>query len=347
MNFLEEKYSSLSRVGSFYSKVLQEDEKKKAYYLAQMPFETKQYSYLSNISDLLRGECTYPINDIILNFKDADVYAGPTPYPATRSLLESGVSPITLTNQVAVQDNDLNIIGVNSDRFSGILFFNKDNTLNKPYLNTTNFQGWMVYIGENVWVHSIKLEDGSILYEGLDFYAYFGSIYFNSNPLILFPNFNIYALNATKRNKNIFAYTLNVNTYGAVNRIFEYYRGIQSIENFILAAAQASGFYVTNEAFTIINEYNYFGITTFSTSIGPITIEYPYYQQQLIDTSFINKNTILGNYNNTLVNWEVTSSNVLKITLDQFKILPYNYIANMQEFLYREKPIGLNMQIVY
>lgn len=100
-------------------------------------------------------------------------------------------------------------------------------------------------INKNILVHSIRQEDGTLLYRNTDFHSYFGLIIFNENPIKLFPKMKFMASSYTYRARNILCYSLGIgDVYGPVNRITHYYRVSQSAKAFYYATCQAAGFAV-------------------------------------------------------------------------------------------------------
>lgn len=102
-------------------------------------------------------------------------------------------------------------------------------------------------------VRSIRLNDGRLLLQGVDFQAWYGFLVFTENPGTLFDGMKFTAATVTVRQKNLLCYSLGIDpVYGPVDRIIEYYRNTQSVPAFYLAAAQAAGMPVLPVAATVL-----------------------------------------------------------------------------------------------
>lgn len=132
-------------------------------------------------------------------------------------------------------------------------------------------------VPKDVYVTSIELDSGDVLYNGVDFQARYGLINFNENPVQLFSGMKFMARTYTERKRNLYSYTLGIDdVYGPVDRIVEYYRRNQSPKAFYLACAQAIGMPVLREESTVLGVMPLHGGKAYMTTSGRYDAPFPH-----------------------------------------------------------------------
>ena len=293
MEGVQEVASMLSRAGSFYYKNLSVDGMTIARKLTQLYSNCRVFEQLKAAGELALSGGYFNDFGIVVQFSDKDIdYFG-----VKEALQERPVkNELTIKSHVALanQDNRLLTELDREARLESILSF--------PYLSdggsdmavaSRDSLQYGLYIDKDTFVSSINAEDGSLLFNGIDFEAHFGVILFKTNPYVLFPKGKFLAASVTRRRRNLLSFVLGVDeVYGPIDRIMEYYRVAQSPKTFYYAAAQAIGMCVVPEDCIVTSVEPLHKGYAYITTIGKL--DAPYNHTPYSKGDAITRNTVIG-----------------------------------------------------
>lgn len=229
-NTIKEKAGILSKLGSFYYQTLLDQAKDTARKLSHIPFESRIITQFGNVIQSTLSKSYFNDNYKVIHFKDEDIE-----YFGMQDISEKGV-PAILQDYLMPSLNDT-LSGIATNELQGIL----GHGYGQAQLSSGLRLVYGLRVPKDILVTSIKTKD-AILLLNIDFKATYGFIWFQQNPISLFPSMKMMAQSYTQRRKNILSYTLGLGeVYGDITEIIKYYRVNQSPSQFLKAAAQACG----------------------------------------------------------------------------------------------------------
>lgn len=233
---LKEKASTLAKLGSFYNRTLNQDNRPTAHKLTHVVYQSSLLQDYNNISKDLTGQAYKNRRLKEFTYTDEDIE-----YCTFNTKLSNGnyASPNYIPNfsevSILPEANQSNINNITLDRDYQFAFI-----LNVP---------------KDIYIRIIRLNDGSVLTEGLNFRSQFGKILLRDNPITLFNGMGFIALSYTQRDRNIMCYPLQLqDIYGDVSYVIDYYKNNQSLVSFKRALYQAIGLPVSDEDGYIVDK---------------------------------------------------------------------------------------------
>ena len=174
-DYFKEKYSILPKLGSFYYKILNTEDKI-ASKLSKIAYQTTLYKRFSTLIQRMLGKkVMFDGFNKVLNFKDTDI----------------------------IKESDVE---------------------------------FTVKVPDSMYITSIQLDNGDVLFDKVNFQSKFGSITVKDSPINLFHNMTFTAKHYYKKLRNINCYRLGLqDVYGDVSHIQQFYKNNQSLHQFSLA----------------------------------------------------------------------------------------------------------------
>lgn len=273
VDLVNEQASMLARAGSFWYRVLGETDRRDAHTLNRVGIRTRVHAQLNAAHDAVLSGGYFKDFYRSVHFTDKDIvyfgldealqarhrgYVSDTTalrrlyeekgveYPYTKEPVEGLARGTKLEVDAVEATADVHgMTPVIADHDVPLIIPTDQGTLILPENYRATFG---LIVDPDLLVLSIRLEDGSVLFNGVDFKATYGFIAFSESPVAKFPHMHFVAESIIYRQRNLLCYTLQVNhVYGPVDRIMHYYRASQSIKSLYLAAAQACGMAVIRE----------------------------------------------------------------------------------------------------
>lgn len=258
-NFYKEKSDILSKLGSFYYKILMNPDNA-AQNLSHTAFQTDIFNTL---------------NQSINSIQDSDVF--------------------TVQHNKVIEFKDSDIKGYILDRDGNIkTTLTYGNYINNEQLEEGDSLKFELTIPENQYVNIISTEDNKLLFEHINFTSEFGKIIFTQNPIAIFSNMRLLAKKLLYKRRNIMCYPLGLQEiYGDTSYIVDYYKNNQSLSSFKKAIYQGIGMEVVIQDDFIIDKLSTKNGYIYITNSGKqYNVDYIHQEFAIGDT--IHKDQIIG-----------------------------------------------------
>lgn len=360
---IQEVANMLARSGSFYYRNLSPDGITVARKLSQLYTNCRVFTQFKAAEELVASGGYFNDAGRVIRFKDSDIEYFGTKYALQhRDTSDESAEPqdeLALTGYTALlnQDNKLLSELDREARITQILAFPftdwVDDTEAQVVVGYRSTMRYGLYIDKDTFVTTITLPDGTLLFNGVDFLAYYGLILFTKNPAELFPGYKFIASSCTIRRRNLLSFTLSVDeVYGPVDKIMEYYRVAQSPVTFYLAASQACGLCVVPQDCTVLSREPLHKGCSYITTCGKLDAPYGHIMYET--GAELSKDMVIGGselFSVVLPNAEIPSD-IGELSLDY--ILPVRGLTAPNEVvqitsngLYRPAFNGTNINKYY
>lgn len=205
-DFYKEKADILSKLGSFYYKILNKDSNN-AKLLSHLAFQTDIICKLRGFVDLIQGnKVLYDGYNKVIKFSDKDI--------TCICFDENGTIIEQITPGSSIHDD--------FKQFS---------------------LKFRVKVPENMYITSLNVGAGQYLFNNVHFKSGFGYIEFTENPITVVKNMQLFARHYKYKKRNVMSYPLGLQeVYGDVSHITEFYKNNQSLKQFKAALYRSIGF---------------------------------------------------------------------------------------------------------
>lgn len=219
-NFYKEKSDILSKLGSFYYKILANHDNI-ALNLSHTAFQTDIFNILNQtINSISNSDVFIVQHNNLIEFKDEDIKG-------------------------YILDTDGNI---KTTLIHG-------NYIGNEQLEEGDSLKFELIIPNDCYVQIIATEDNKLLFEHINFTSEFGKITFTHNPIAIFSNMRLLAKKVLRRKRNIMCYPLGLQeVYGDTSYIIDYYKNNQSLSAFKKALYQSIGMVIIVEEDFIVDK---------------------------------------------------------------------------------------------
>lgn len=269
-DILEEKSKTLSKLGSFYYSTITNKDVNLAHRLSHVAYNSGLFHQFRNIYNNVANQQYTDLINKVITFQDSDIKFG----------------TFEIGNKAANYIPDLDQITLLPDELQG--------NVSKLRLDDDVSLAYILNVPKNIYIKIIRLDDGTTLFNGLNFKSKYGQIILRTNPIHLFKGMQFFVLSYQQRDRNILCYPLGVqDVYGSINHIIDYYRNNQSLSAFKKALYQAVGIPVVEDYCTIMSIVNLTTGVSYITSSGVCyDADFPHQQLQVGDS--LTKGTIIG-----------------------------------------------------
>lgn len=195
-DFYKEKATILSKLGSFYYKIINKDDKS-AKVLSHLAFQTHIIDKLRGFVELMQGtKVLYDGYNKIIQLKDSDI-----------------------TCKLYTQE--------------GVLVKELSPGSSIPANSTEYTAKFIVKVPENMFIVSLNVGDGQYLFRDVHFKSKFGEIEFTQNPITVVNNMRLFVRYYKYKLRNVMCYPLGLQSvYGDVSHIVDFYKNNQSLRAF-------------------------------------------------------------------------------------------------------------------
>lgn len=195
-DFYKEKATILSKLGSFYYKIINKDDKS-AKVLSHLAFQTHIIDKLRVFVELLQGnKVLYDGYNKIIQLKDSDI--------TCKLYTQEGIFVQELSPGASISPTSTGYIA----KFS-------------------------VKVPENMFIISLNVGEGQYLFRDVHFKSKFGEIEFTQNPITVVKNMRLFVRYFKYKRRNVMCYPLGLqNVYGNVSHIIDFYKNNQSLRAF-------------------------------------------------------------------------------------------------------------------
>ena len=269
-DILEEKSKTLSKLGSFYYSTITNKDVNLAHRLSHVAYNSGLFHQFRNIYNNVSNQQYTDLINKVITFQDSDIKFG----------------TFEIGNKAANYIPDLDQITLLPDELQG--------NVSKLRLDDDVSLAYILNVPKNIYIKIIRLDDGTTLFNGLNFKSKYGQIILRTNPIHLFKGMQFFVLSYQQRDRNILCYPLGVqDVYGSINHIIDYYRNNQSLRAFKKALYQAVGIPVVEDYCTIMSIVNLTSGVSYIASSGVCyDADFPHQQLQVGDS--LTKGTIIG-----------------------------------------------------
>lgn len=287
MNLTEAYYTISSFPGSFWRRNLTDSGKRTAEKLTRIPWQSRVASQLQESADWLLSTPRVWEYDVSITFKDSDVIW--LKEAIQQRVGGSRPAESILPNNAVLSEDSISFL---SER--GIIVFPTDGEIRVD--NATYDPRYVLRVSDDLQIAAIRLNDGTVLSQGIDFESDFGYIILEEHPFILCEGSKMYIAAAERRKRNLLDFSLAVDeVHGPVDRILYFYRTSQTPYMLMYAAAQSAGIAVAEKDFTVFSVSKGLGGGFIYYSVDGYYLEAFYPHTQVSVGTLVRKNTIIGN----------------------------------------------------
>jgi len=203
-----------------------------------------------------------------------------------------------------------------------------------------SLSAWVWATPPMLTVNRIQTADGRQLVRGVEFSSAPGVVLMWEDPQLLCPS-GWTSVSATERLLCPLAYTLQLDgVLGPAPWVMAYYRNSGGLGSLYKAVAEASGLQVVNQAGAVLAVRERLVGRTYVLPEGEVLAWYPHTALEVGDTVEVGQ--VIGGESLTMS----VAGSILSVVLEPTLFYPGSaYDLRAREFLTREKPLGLNLEI--